>query len=56
MDPAVIEEKAGCSFSEACDILEVIEQVLPMSPEGRSILEKPLAEQIKIAKMVLARS
>jgi hypothetical protein len=54
MNPSFIQEIANCDFSEACDILEIIEQILPMSDEGKQVLQKPLGEQIKIARLVLA--
>lgn len=54
MNPAYIQELISCSFEEASDILEVIEQVLPLSPEGRELMQQPLQEQIVIAQKVLA--
>lgn len=54
MSPSIIQRLADCGFEEACDILEIIEQVLPMSNEGIDILLLSLPEQIKFARSVLA--
>ena len=54
MTVSYYQQAAKCSETEACEIQEVIEQVLPLSKVGRTVLTKPLAYQIMIAKRVIA--
>ncbi len=53
MDLSLIQEVGNCSEDDAMDILEVIEQVMPMSPEGRELLQQPLSVQIAYAKKII---
>lgn len=54
MSPSSIQDIARCDFEEACDILEIIEQVLPMDETGRKVMQLPLTDQIRFARMVLS--
>jgi hypothetical protein len=53
MNISLIQKVAKCSFDQACDISEVIEQVMPLSPEGMEVLQQPLSIQIRVARIVL---
>ena len=55
LSPSFITEIVpDCTGQEAEDVLEMIEQVMPMSIEGRTVLKMPLREQIRIARLALA--